>query len=92
MSRRARRRPFARTAGFAAAPLAALLVGLRAGAPRSPAMAGATAGLLAGALAAALYATHCPDDSPLFVLLWYVPSIALVALAGAAVGNRVLRW
>jgi hypothetical protein len=78
--------------GLAIAPLAALLVGMRAGAPRSPAMAGAVAGLMAGALAAALYATHCPDDSPLFVLIWYVPAIALVSLIGAAIGNRVLRW
>lgn len=78
--------------GLAIPPLAALLVVLRAGAPRSPTSAGAAAGLLAGGLAAALYATHCPDDSPLFVLAWYVPAIALVALGGAAVGNRMLRW
>ena len=92
--------PSAATPGFAwhrslvlsIAPLAALLVALRAGAPRSPAMAGAAAGLLAGGLAAMLYAIHCPDDSPLFVALWYVPAVALVALAGAAVGSRVLRW
>jgi hypothetical protein len=74
------------------APLAALLAALRAGAPRSPAMAGAVAGLLAGSLAAALYATHCVDDSPLFVALWYPPPIALATLAGAAAGHRMLRW
>jgi hypothetical protein len=78
--------------GLAMVPLAALLVGLRAGAPRSPAMAGAAAGLLAAALAATLYAVHCSDDSPLFVVLWYVPAIAVITLAGAAVGSRVLRW
>lgn len=77
---------------LAIAPLAGLLVALRAGAPRSPAMAGAAAGLLAGALAAMLYATHCPDDSPLFVAIWYVSAIALVSLVGAAIGGRVLRW
>ena len=70
----------------------ALLVALRAGAPRSPAMAGAAAGLLAGGLGAVLYAIHCADDSPLFVALWYVPAVALVVLAGAAAGSRVLRW
>jgi hypothetical protein len=74
------------------APLAALLVAARAGAPGSPAMAGAAAGLLAGALAATLYAVHCPDDSPLFVLLWYMPTVALVAAAGAVAGHRLLRW
>jgi hypothetical protein len=53
---------------------------------------GAVAGLLTGALAATLYATHCPDDSPLFVALWYVPGMALVTLAGAAAGNGMRRW
>jgi hypothetical protein len=74
------------------APLAALLMALRAGAPRSPATAGAAAGLLAGGLAATLYALHCPDDSPLFVALWYAPVVALIALAGAVIGHRLLRW
>jgi hypothetical protein len=73
-------------------PLAALMIALRAGAPRSPLAAGALAGGLAGALGALLYATHCPDDSPLFVALWYAPAVALVVLAGAAAGYRVLRW
>jgi hypothetical protein len=77
---------------LAVAPLAALLVALRAGAPRSPAMAGAAAGLLAGGLAATLYAVHCPDDSPLFVALWYTLAMAVVAAAGAAIGHHVLRW
>jgi hypothetical protein len=74
------------------APLVALLFALRAGAARSPPLAGAAAGLLAGSLAATLYATHCPDDSPLFVVLWYIPAIAFVGSVGAAVGSRLLRW
>jgi len=74
------------------APLVALLLALRAGAARSPALAGTAAGLLAGGLAATLYATHCPDDSPLFVALWYIPAITLVAAIGAAAGSRLLRW
>jgi len=74
------------------APLGALLFAMRAGAARSPPFAGAAAGLLAGGLAATLYATHCVDDSPLFVALWYIPAIALVALIGAAAGSRLLRW
>jgi hypothetical protein len=74
------------------APLVAALLAMRAGAPRSPAAAGAGAGLLAGALAATLYASHCFDDSPLFVVLWYLPAIAAIALAGAAAGSRLLRW
>jgi hypothetical protein len=72
--------------------LAALLVALRAGAPRSPALAGAAAGVLAGCLSAALYATHCPDDSPLFVAVWYTLAVGLVTLTGAFAGRWALRW
>ncbi len=72
--------------------LAALLVALRAGAPRSPVSAGAAAGVLAGCLSAALYATHCPDDSPLFVAVWYALAVGLVTLTGAFAGRWALRW
>jgi hypothetical protein len=74
------------------APLAAMLVALRAGAPRSAGLAGAVTGLIAGGIGATLYATNCTDDSPLFVALWYPIAIALVALAGAVIGGRLLRW
>ncbi len=77
---------------FSAGPLVTLLIGLRAGAPSSPARAGAAAGLLAGSIGAFLYATHCPDDSPLFVALWYVPPVALVGLLGAMAGRSLLKW
>jgi hypothetical protein len=73
-------------------PLAVLLIALRVGAPRSPISAGAVAGLLAGALSATLYATHCPDDSPLFVAVWYTLAVGLVTATGALVGRRILRW
>jgi hypothetical protein len=74
------------------APLMALLIALRAGAPRVPASTGAAAGLLAGSLSAALYATHCPDDSPLFVAVWYTLAVGLVTSIGALAGYRILRW
>ena len=74
------------------APLAATLFCLRHGAPEHPAAAGAAAGLLAGAIGAALYATHCPDDSPLFVAAWYTLAIAFVSAIGAVAGSRLLRW
>jgi hypothetical protein len=74
------------------APLVALLIALRAGAPRSPQAAGAVAGALAAALGATLYATHCPDDSPLFVAFWYVLAMLPAPIAGALVGGRALRW
>lgn len=73
-------------------PLACLLIALRQGAPSEPGLAGAVAGLVSGALAATLYASHCNDDSPLFVATWYSLAIAVVTLAGYAVGSRCLRW
>ncbi len=72
--------------------LAAALVGLRHGAPTRPAIAGALAGLLSAGLAATLYASHCTDDSPLFVATWYTLAAALVTAIGALAGSRVLRF
>jgi hypothetical protein len=72
--------------------LAAALFGLRHGAPARPAVAGAIAGLMAAGLAATLYASHCTDDSPLFVATWYTIGTALVAAVGALIGSRVLRY
>jgi hypothetical protein len=72
--------------------LAAALAGLRHGAPTRPAVAGAIAGLLSAGLAATLYASHCTDDSPLFVATWYTIATALVAAVGALAGPRVLRF
>jgi hypothetical protein len=72
--------------------LAAALIGLRHGAPTRPAVAGGIAGLLSAGLAATLYASHCTDDSPLFVATWYPLATALVAAIGALAGPRVLRF
>ena len=72
--------------------LAGALIGLRHGAPTRPAVAGAIAGLLSAGLAATLYASHCTDDSPLFVATWYTIASALVAGLGALVGAKVLRY
>jgi hypothetical protein len=72
--------------------LAAALFGLRHGAPARPALAGAIAGLLSAGLAATLYASHCTDDSPLFVATWYTIAAGLVAAIGALAGSKVLRF
>ena len=72
--------------------LIAALMGLRHGAPTRPALSGAIAGLLSAGLAATLYASHCTDDSPLFVATWYTIATALVTAIGAAVGSKVLRY
>jgi hypothetical protein len=77
---------------LASAPLVAALWAMRSAAPASPALAGASAGGLAAAVGALLYATHCTDDSPLFVALWYPLAAAIVIAAGAVAGRQLLRW
>ncbi len=72
--------------------LAAALVGLRHGAPTRPALTGAVAGLMSSGLAATLYASHCTDDSPLFVATWYTVATTLVTAVGALAGARVLKF
>jgi hypothetical protein len=72
--------------------LIAALIGLRHGAPSRPVLSGAIAGLLSAGLAATLYASHCPDDSPLFVATWYTLATLLVAALGALIGARVLKY
>ena len=74
------------------APLAAVLYALRRGAPTHPAIAGAVGGLLSAGIAATLYASHCPDDSPLFLAAWYTIGIVLMTGIGALLGSRILRW
>jgi hypothetical protein len=77
---------------LSAFPFAALLLALRQGAPSHPRLAGAVAGLVAAGIGATLYGTHCPDDSPFFVFTWYVIASGFMALLGAAIGERFLRW
>lgn len=77
---------------LAAAPLACMLYALRFGAPSDRQLSGLLAGLAAGGVGAAIYATHCTDDSPLFMATWYTLGVGSVALAGAWLGPRVLDW
>ena len=72
--------------------LAGALFGLRQGAPARPAVAGAIAGLASAGLAATLYASHCTDDSPLFVATWYTIATALVTAIGALAGSKLLKY
>jgi hypothetical protein len=77
---------------LAIGPLACLLAALRQGAPSSPGLAGAIAGLAASGIAATFYAAHCTDDSPLFVMTWYLIAALIVTSAGYLIGRRLLRW
>jgi hypothetical protein len=72
--------------------LGASLYGLRHGAPARPAVSGAIAGMMSAGLAATLYASHCTDDSPLFVATWYTIATAFVTALGALIGSKVLRY
>jgi len=74
------------------APFAAILYALKCGAPAKPAVAGAVGGILSAAIAATLYASHCADDSPMFVMAWYPVGFVLMATLGAIIGSRYLRW
>jgi hypothetical protein len=77
---------------LSALPLAALLLALRQGAPSRPALTGAVAGLAATGIGATFYASHCTNDSPLFMAAWYVLGTAVMAVTGAFLGARLLRW
>lgn len=77
---------------LALAPFFCLLYAARSGAPARPGVAGALCGLAAASIGAFLYAAHCPDDSPLFVAVWYTTAIVLATLAGTLIGARWLRW
>ena len=77
---------------LAAAPLAGMLYALRQGASSEPELSGLLAGYVAGGLGGAIYATHCADDSPLFMATWYTLGVSIVALIGAKLGSRILNW
>ncbi len=77
---------------LALGPLTCLLIALRDSAPAQPGRAGGAAGLAASGIAVVLYASHCPDDSPLFVAVWYSSAIAIVVAAGYFAGERLLKW
>jgi hypothetical protein len=77
---------------MAIGPLICLILALRQGAPKRPGATGALAGLIATGIAATFYASHCPDDSPLFVATWYPIATGIVVLCGYLAGKRFLRW
>ena len=74
------------------APLTGLLLVLRHAAPTNGRLAGAIVGVAAACIATTFFVLHCSDDSPLFVAVWYLIAIGIVALAGNLIGARVLQW
>ena len=77
---------------LAAPILGALIVALRAGAPLHPGWTGALAGAGSAGIAALIYASHCPDNSPLFVATWYPLATLICMGVGALAGRRFLAW
>lgn len=72
--------------------LAAALWTMRTLAPTRLRLAGFSAGIFAGAQGALGYFMICPEDSSLFVAVWYTLGMALSGLLGLLLGPRVLRW
>jgi hypothetical protein len=77
---------------LSAPPALCLFFAMRRGAPASASRAGAIAGLAAGGVGACLYALACPEDSSLFVALWYTLAIGTVTALCSVAGRRWLRW
>jgi hypothetical protein len=73
-------------------PFAGIIWAMRQLAPTNLTLAGAMAGRAAGGISAFVYALHCTDDSLPFIALWYSLTIAVCALLGGLVGQRLLRW
>ena len=73
-------------------PLAAVVLTLARGAVTQHASAGIAAGVAAAGISASFYALYCPDDSPLFIALWYSAATLILVGAGYAVCRRMLRW
>jgi hypothetical protein len=77
---------------MAIVPFAVIVWAVRNAAPTNLFRTGALAGLVAGGIGAMAYSLHCPNDSLPFVAFWYGGAIVFCALAGAALGPRLLRW
>jgi hypothetical protein len=76
-----------------ALPAMILMFGvMRKGAPTQPLFAGAVIGLLSASVGALAYTLACKNDGTAFVAIWYTAACAIMALIGAVVGRRILRW
>lgn len=77
---------------YALLPLVVLFLLARRGAPVDGALTGACAGLASAGLATVAYSLHCPDDTAPFLATWYTLATAIVAVLGALILPRFLRW
>jgi hypothetical protein len=72
--------------------LVLLMMSLRRLAPTRLRLSGCAVGLLSGGIGAFGYALHCGDDSASFVAAAYTAAIGEMAILGALLGPRLLRW
>jgi hypothetical protein len=77
---------------LSAPALVAVIWAMKGLAPTRPRLAGFAAGLLSGAMAALVYCLHCPELEAPFVGFWYLLGILIPAIAGAWLGEKLLRW
>jgi hypothetical protein len=73
-------------------PAVAIVVMLRRGAPLSPGISLALGALAVAALSNFALRTFHPTDASLLVLAVHLGSVAALALAGAWIGGKVLKW
>ena len=73
-------------------PLIALGLLLRRGAPTRPRSTALAAGLAAAAWGAFVFVFNCPHDDPLYTLVWFSLSIALIALGARLILPPLTRW
>jgi hypothetical protein len=65
---------------------------LRRTASQWPQALGAISGLTSACLMSAAYALHCPQDSPLYLSLFYMGPVLALSILGAWLGRRELKW
>jgi hypothetical protein len=65
---------------------------MRKGAPTQPLLAGAVVGMVSASVGAMAYTLACQNDGTAFVATWYTAACVIMAVIGAVVGHRVLRW
>jgi len=57
-----------------------------------PQALGALSGLTSACLVSAAYAIHCPQDSPIYLSLFYMGPVLALSLLGAYLGRKDLGW
>jgi hypothetical protein len=65
---------------------------MRRAAPTQPLFAGAVIGMLSASVGALAYTLACRNDGTAFVSIWYAADCAIMAVVGAMIAHRVLRW